>query len=44
MRDPATFRYGNMPAHPYLSDRQLDELIAYFTAMKDLKHDPRRTP
>ncbi|HWP64472.1 MAG TPA: cytochrome c [Candidatus Limnocylindria bacterium] len=44
VRDPATFRYGAMPAHPHLTDRQLDELIAYFTAMKDLKHDPRRAP
>ena len=44
VRDPATFRYGNMPAHAYLSDRQLDELIAYFKVMKDLKHDPGRAP
>jgi mono/diheme cytochrome c family protein len=43
VRDPATFRYGNMPAHPDLSDQQLDGLIAYFTTMKGLKHDPRRT-
>jgi len=44
VRDPATFRYGNMPAHPHLSERQLDDLLAYFTTMKTLKHDPRRTP
>jgi mono/diheme cytochrome c family protein len=44
VRDPATFRYSSMPSHTYLSARQLDELIAYFTAMKDLKHDPRRAP
>lgn len=44
VRDPATFRYTSMPPHPDLSDRQLDDLIAYFTAMKSLKHDPRRTP
>jgi len=44
VRDPATFRYGNMPSHTYLSAQQLDELIAYFTVMKDLKHDPRRAP
>ena len=31
-------------AHPQLSDRQLDELIAYFTAMKALKHDAGRAP
>lgn len=41
IRDPQSFRYTTMPAHPHLSDTQLDELIAYFTAMKDLKHDPR---
>jgi mono/diheme cytochrome c family protein len=44
IRDPATFRYGSMPAHPHLSTRQLDALLAYFTTMKTLKHDPRRTP
>jgi mono/diheme cytochrome c family protein len=44
IRDPATFRYGSMPAHPHLSEQQLDELLAYFTTMKALKHDPRRTP
>ncbi len=40
VRDPSTFRYGNMPAHPDLSDAQLDALIAYFQTMKGLKHDP----
>lgn len=44
IRDPATFRYGSMPAHPHLSERQLDDLLAYFTAMRTLKHDPRRAP
>jgi hypothetical protein len=44
IRDPLAFRYTSMPAHPHLSDRQLDELVAYFTAMRSLKHDPRRTP
>jgi len=44
IRNPATFRYTSMPAHPQLSDRQLDDLIAYFTAMQGLKHDPRLTP
>jgi hypothetical protein len=33
-----------MPAHPHLSNEQLDDLIAYFTAMKDLKHDVAATP
>lgn len=40
IKNPLTFRYGNMPAHPDLSDVQLDELLAYFTAMKDRKSDP----
>ncbi len=44
VRNPATFRYTSMPAHADLSDQQLDALIAYFSAMKDLKHDPGRTP
>jgi mono/diheme cytochrome c family protein len=44
VRDPATFRYTNMPAHPQLSDQQLDALIAYFSAMKELKHDSGRAP
>jgi hypothetical protein len=33
-----------MPSHPGLSDADLDALVAYFTAMKDRKHDPGRTP
>jgi mono/diheme cytochrome c family protein len=40
IRDPRSFRYGNMPANPHLSDAQLDALIAYFETMKTLKHDP----
>jgi mono/diheme cytochrome c family protein len=44
IRDPSTFRYGSMPAHPELSEADLDGLIAYFDAMKRLKHDPRRRP
>jgi cytochrome c2 len=44
IRDPTTFRYGNMPAHPELSAADLDALIAYFQAMKGLKHDPHRAP
>lgn len=44
IRDPSSFRYTSMPAHPHLSDRQLDDLVAYFTAMKALKHDPRHVP
>jgi mono/diheme cytochrome c family protein len=41
IRDPLTFRYGAMPAHPQLSDADLDALIAYFHAMKSRKHDPK---
>lgn len=44
IRNPTAFRYTSMPAHPHLSDQQLDELIAYFTAMKGLKHDTVATP
>lgn len=41
IRNPATFRYGGMPAHEHLSAADLDALIAYFRAMRDRKHDPR---
>jgi len=40
IRDPTTFRYGNMPAHPELPEADLDALIAYFRARKERKHDP----
>jgi cytochrome c2 len=39
IRDPQRFRYGAMPAHPHLTDGDLDALIAYFSAMKARKHD-----
>jgi cytochrome c2 len=42
IRDPRTFRYGNMPAHPELADPDLDALVAYFRAMASRKHDPGR--
>jgi len=42
VRDPSTFRYTTMPAHTHLSDADLDDLIAYFRAMSERKHDPRR--
>jgi mono/diheme cytochrome c family protein len=42
IRDPRTFRYGNMPAHPELTDADLDALVAYFRAMARRKHDPSR--
>jgi mono/diheme cytochrome c family protein len=41
IRDPQATRYTSMPAHPELDDRALDELIAYFRAMSERKHDPR---
>lgn len=40
IKEPQSFRYGNMPAHPNMTDAQLDALIAYFRAMKDRKYDP----
>lgn len=40
VRNPLTFRYGNMPAHPHLTDGDLDGLIAYLRAMALRKHDP----
>jgi mono/diheme cytochrome c family protein len=44
IRNPAAFRYGNMPAHEYLTPADLDGLMAYFSAMKDRKHDPGGRP
>lgn len=41
VRDPQATRYTSMPAHPGLSDADLDALIAYFEAMSRRKHDPR---
>ncbi len=40
IKNPLAFRYGNMPAHPNMTDADLDELVAYFRAMKDRKHEP----
>lgn len=40
IRNPLTFRYSHMPAHPNLSDGDLDDLIAYFRAMSHRKYDP----
>jgi mono/diheme cytochrome c family protein len=39
IKDPQTFRYGAMPAHPHLEDGDLDALVAYFRVMKTHKHD-----
>jgi mono/diheme cytochrome c family protein len=41
IRNPAATRYTSMPAHPNLSEADLDALIAYFSAMSERKHDPR---
>ncbi len=39
IKNPLTFRYSQMPPHPTLSDEDLDDLVAYFTAMKGRKQD-----
>jgi mono/diheme cytochrome c family protein len=44
VRNPASFRYGNMPSHEHLSDGDLDALVAYFRAMQTRKHDPGARP
>ena len=40
IRDPQSFRYTRMPANPQLSDRDLDDLVAYFEAMRERKQAP----
>jgi mono/diheme cytochrome c family protein len=42
IRDPQSFRYTSMPAHAHLGAADLDALIAYFQAMRERKHDPKR--
>ncbi|MBC7793106.1 MAG: cytochrome c [Clostridia bacterium] len=37
VRDPSSLRYGNMPPNPDLSNQDLDDLVAYLSAMKDHK-------
>lgn len=44
VRDPQSFRYTTMPAHPHLADADLDALLAYFAAMSKLKWDPKDPP
>jgi mono/diheme cytochrome c family protein len=39
VRDPSSFRYGNMPAHPHLSEEALDALVSYFKEMSQHKAD-----
>jgi len=40
IRDARSFRYTSMPSQPQLSDADLDALVAYFSHMRDHKHDP----
>lgn len=44
IRDPNTFRRTSMPPHRHLTAADLDSLVAYFSAMKDQKHDPEASP
>lgn len=44
IKDPLSFRYSTMPAHPSFSDADLDAVVAYFTAMKDRKQDDPKKP
>ena len=44
IRNPLTFRYTAMPAHPNLGDGDLDGLVAYLRAMAQRKHDPDARP
>lgn len=41
IRNPEATRYTSMPAHPHMSEADLDALIDYFSAMSERKHDPR---
>lgn len=40
IKNPLSFRYTRMPPHPGLTRTDLDDLIAYFEAMKTRKHEP----
>lgn len=40
IRNPQATRYTSMPAHPHLSETDLDGLLAYFRAMSTRKRDP----
>lgn len=40
IKNPASFRYGNMPPHLHLTKEDLDGLIAYFHAMHERPYDP----
>mgnify|MGYP000256278278 CR=1 FL=1 len=41
VRNPQATRYTSMPAHPHLTETDLDGLIAYFQSMSERKHDSR---
>lgn len=40
IRDPKTFRYSSMPAHPGFSEEDLTAVIAYLRLMGEHQHDP----
>lgn len=40
IRNPAVFRFGNMPPHLDLADPELDDLIAYLRSMRGRKFIP----
>ena len=44
VRNPQSFRYTSMPAHPHLTDADLDALVAYFSHMSEHKRDPGPRP
>ncbi len=41
IRNPKAFRYGTMPAHPDLSEEDLDALLRYLEVMGSHQYDPR---
>ncbi len=41
VKNPQRFRYSKMPAHEYLSAKDLDDLIAYFRQMSEQKVFPK---
>lgn len=40
IRDPKIFRYSSMPAHPEMSESDLDALVAYLSVMAENQSDP----
>ena len=44
IRNPLTFRYGAMPAHPELTEADLDALLSYFDDLRTHKFDPEHAP